>query len=146
MTQETLIPTRQDLYGDYPNPHNLSKEEIKLILDTFHFSLMKDMIDTGTAYILPFQLGLLGVFRVGVYGRGVFDYQLYKDTGIKRYHRNNGTNQEVAVFKWIRTFGHYSSKLRHSVYNFKASRHWKRYIAKRMKENNSILSYYYYDN
>jgi len=144
--QETQTATSLELIKDYSNPHNLSRDEIKLILDTFHFSLMKDMIDTGTAYILPFQLGLLGVFRVAVFGRGVFDYQLYKETGIKRYHRNNGTNQEVAVFRWIRKFGHYSSKLRHSVYTFKPTRHWKRYVAARMKNNNSILSYYYYDN
>lgn len=144
--QEIQTLSSTDFCKTYPNPHNLSKEEIKLILDTFHFSMMQDIVHSGAAYILPFQLGLIGVFRVAAAGRGVFDYQLFKDTGIKRYHFNNGTNQEVAVFKWIRKFGHYSSKMRFGVYAFKPTRHWKRHLAQRMKSNHSILSYYYYDN
>lgn len=138
--------SQRELYKDYSNPHELTPDEVRLITDTFHYLMMKDMIESGAAYVLPFQLGLIGIFRVAVFGRGIFDYQLFKETGIKRYHRNNAVGQEVAVFKWIRKFGHYSSKLKYSVYNFKPTRYWKRYLAARMKDDKSILSYYYYDN
>ena len=144
--QDPLILSPRKFYEDYPNPNNLSPEEIRLITDTFHYSLLKDIVDSGASYLLPFKLGLLGIFRVSVFGRGIFDYQLYKETGIKRYHKNNNTGQEVAVFRWIKTFPYFHSKLRYNVYTFKPSRFWKRYVATRMKSDQSILSYYYYDN
>lgn len=131
------------MYAEYPNPHNLSKGDIRLIMDTFHYMLMHDIIENGTCYILPFELGELTVVRIPVHGRGVFDYQLFKDTGIKRYHKNNNSAQEVAIFKWKKKFPFYRNLPKGKVYMFKASRFWKRYLAKRMKSDKSIFTYHY---
>lgn len=142
-TRDSLTLTQTKLYKDYKNPHNLKKEEIRLIADTFHYLLMHDIIENGSCYILPFKIGELTVTRIPVHGRGVFDYQLFKDTGIKRYHKNNNSSQEVAIFKWRRRFPYYKDLYSGNVYAFKASRFWKRYLASRMKSDKSIFTYQY---
>lgn len=74
----------RDAFKSYPNPYNIKFRDYKLILKTFFWFLMRSVIATGINYVFPYKLGIFGVRKKPTWGRGVFDYKLYKETGIKR--------------------------------------------------------------
>jgi len=77
-----------DFYQDFPEKDLVDKVTYKIILRTFNYMLMKSIIDEGKLYHLPGGLGVLGVFKIPVIGRGVFDYQLFKREGVKVWKKN----------------------------------------------------------
>lgn len=91
--------TTEDTFRTYKNEHNLTKAEYKLIVFTFFTLFAQDLAVTGKVYRLPRKLGTLSIRKKSLHGRGYFDYQLYKETGIKRYIQNNHSSNYVSVFK-----------------------------------------------
>ena len=73
-----------EAFAAYPNKHNITFSDFKLILKTFFSILIEEVINTGDNYIFPNKLGSFGIRKKDTWGRGVFDYQLYKETSIKR--------------------------------------------------------------
>jgi len=99
------------------------------------------MIEEGKLYYLPGRLGVLGVFRIPVIGRGVFDYQLFKSDGTKVWKKNLHSSSYSARFLWRVKRSHFSLPDKTLVFKWEAPRYWKRYLAKRIKDNNSINLY-----
>lgn len=73
-----------ELFKTYNNKYNLSPAEFKLIVRTFFLLLSYSVIDTGNIYLLPKKLGTFSVRKKPTFGRGRFNYKLYKETGIKQ--------------------------------------------------------------
>lgn len=131
-----------DLYNQYPEKDSITKQEFKLVLRTFNYLLMQSIIETGKLYYLPNNLGVIGVFRIPVIGRGVFDYQLYKKEGIKVWKKNLHSSSYSARFMWRHKYPR--SLLPFHIlrsYRWEAPRYWKRHLAKCIKDKNSINLY-----
>lgn len=90
--------TELDAFKTYANKHDISLYDFKLILKTFFFVLQKELISTGDIYSFPFRLGNISVRKKDTYGKGHFDYQYFKDTGLKRYIKNNHSSKYLAKF------------------------------------------------
>ena len=128
-------------YATYNNESNLTKVEYTFIVRTFFFLLSKAMIYQAKSFVLPSKLGVIGIRKVPTHGRGYFDYQLYRKTGIKRYLKNNHSEQLVARVYWHQPY----SKMRDTLvclFKLVPSRIFSRGIAKHIKDNNAITLYY----
>lgn len=134
--------TENNIFEAYDNPYNLSIQDFKLISKTFFTILTTTCIDTGEIYYLPFKLGHFGVFKKATFGRGFFDYQLYKETNIKRWIKNNHSQQYVARFNWDKRFVY--DYMLCKGFAIDVCRDMRRYATKKIKEDNSMLKYYDY--
>ena len=129
----------------YDNKYNLTKEEYNLIVRSFFYIFANDLINTGKVYQLPRNLGTFSIRKKPIFGRGYFDYQLYKDTGVKRYIKNNHSSNYVSRFVWDTNYGRYDPKLPSGeIITFKPARQYARDLAAKIKNNNTIHRYYDY--
>lgn len=81
----------KEVFETYDNPHNLTFFEFKLILKTFFFVFMNNIIHNARIYKLPYKLGMIGVLK-GPDKRKIIDFNLYKQgikTQVKNYHSLN---------------------------------------------------------
>lgn len=127
-------------YDTFPRKKELTRAQFRLITESFNTALLYDMINTGQNYLLPLQLGILGVLQ----SKGKYiDYQYYKDTGDVADQRNWHTDGRIAVFKWRKAgtafFGEPDLK---PSFRLRIHRGTKRYFAKRLKSDLSINTYY----
>lgn len=117
-----------------------------LITKTLFYTLFQEVVNNGTIYKLPFSLGLMGVRKKATYGRGAFDYKLYSETGQKYWRKNLHSDRWVGRIKWdikwLYVMG--SRDIPLWIYKFKPCRDFSRYLAKQIKENNTINKYYDY--
>lgn len=121
---------------------NISKKEYRLIIGTMFFLLMKDAINTGARYSFPEGLGTMGVYKKPTYGRGIFNYKLYNETGEKSYIKNDHSYRHTAVFRWFILGSSFSEDYFKSLcYTWSASRYWKRYLAQKIKGEANIHIY-----
>lgn len=143
MPKIKLSKSLVDFYENYPHKESVNRSTYRLILRTFNYLLMKSMIDEGKIYHLPNSLGVLGVFKIPVIGRGVFDYQLYKKEGVKVWKKNLHSSSYSAQFTWKLFKPRMPLPRRVSTsYKWTAPRYWKRYLAKSIKLRNTINLYY----
>lgn len=135
--------TLRDLYEAFPNKDEIPYHEYRLILKTFNYLFVKSMIESGKVYYIPGHLGVMGIFRVPVAGRGVFDYKLYGETGVKVWKKNLHSSSYTARFIWMLRYPR-AILPKHILTAFKweAPRFWKRYLAREIKEKNAINRYY----
>lgn len=141
--REKVYKDFNDIYLSYPHADSVTKAQFKLILKTFNYLLIKSMVDEGKVYQLPKKLGVMGVFKLPVAGRGVFDYKLFHTDGTKLWRKNLHSSSYAAQFKWKLLFPRtdlptYISK----PFRWNATRYWRRYLARQIKENNTINLYY----
>lgn len=129
-----------DFYDKYPDKEEISLEEYKLIAKTFNYFLVKSMIEEGKLYLLPNRMGVLGILKQRVFGRGVFDYNLYKKEGIKVWKKNLHSSSYAARFIWDQRI--HRTDLKDHIYRWDPPRDWKRELARQIKENNTISLYY----
>lgn len=132
--------TFNDFYEKYPDKENVSLEEYKLILKTFNYLMVKSMVEEGKLYLLPNRMGVLGIYKQKVFGRGVFDYALYKKEGLKVWKKNLHSSSYAARFLWDQRV--HRTDLTDHVYKWDPPRDWKRNLAKEIKEKNNISTYY----
>ncbi len=132
--------TLSDLYEHFPDKEEVPLEQYKLILKTFNYTMVKSMIEEGKVYLLPNKLGALGIMKQRVFGRGVFDYNLYKKEGIKVWKKNLHSSSYAARFTWDQRV--HRTVLTDNIYKWDPPRDWKRELAKQIKENNTISLYY----
>jgi hypothetical protein len=99
------------------------------------------MIYEAKTYAIPKSLGAIGIRKQPTHGRGVFDYKLYRETGIKRYHYNNHSEQFTTILYWDQHSGRMKDNL---VCTFKLApnRLFSRELAKHIKTTNAINKYY----
>ena len=134
-------------FDSYSNTHEISKVQFVLIIKTFFYLLTRRLLE-GHVYKLPFGVGLIGCLRqpISKVTKGVFDYQLYKTTGIKRYHQNTHSHNQLVRIRWILTkHTDIVPKWFQTFFKFEPTRDWKREIATKIKSNFSILKYQPYE-
>lgn len=123
-----------DFYKEFPHKNLVDKSTYKLVLKTFNYLLMKSITDEGKLYYLPGGLGVLGVFKIPVIGRGVFDYQLYKKEGVKVWKKNLHSSSYSARFLWRTRYARITLARKAAyTYKWEAPRYWKRYLAQCIK-------------
>lgn len=99
-TQKITYPSvnLKDSYEDFEFKDEIDYPTYRMIMATFHLTLLDSMMNEGAVYMLPQGLGHIGCFQRSTYGRGVFDYKLYNTEGIKRYIKNNHSGGRVVKF------------------------------------------------
>ena len=134
-----------DIFNSYDNPHKIDKNTFLLILRTFMVLFVKSMVEEGKVYTLPYFLGVLGVRKRKPAKPVYVDYGHYRKTGEKRMHLNFHSNGYIARFKWnkpdLRLPGSTPYKFL-LCQDFQASRQTVRYLAKQIREQNTINKYY----
>ena len=77
-----------DMFQTFDNTSNLTKNDFNLIIKVF-FKVMTDAtVNEGKIYQIPYRLGTFGVRKRQTVGRGVFDYNLFKQDGTKVWKKN----------------------------------------------------------
>lgn len=153
MTQKTTLGPRKLRTADnnylslfktfktYKNEFNLTEQQFNIIIKSFFFILLREMIQKAKTFALPNKLGVFGIRKTPTHGRGYFDYQLYRNTGIKRYLRNNHSEQLVARIYWNQAYNRMRDKLV-CIFKLAPSRKFTRGLSQYIKNNNSISQYY----
>ncbi len=151
MTKKTIQETSKyylnelDIFKEYPNKYNITEKDFTVIVRSFFYLMMHKIIYEHLIFQLPYGIGRMGVFKKITGGRGVFDYKLYKEHGIKHWHRNLHTHNYVARIRFdVRWPGCRFESIGKMI-KFKANRTSCRDLAKHLKQNNVIYKYYDYD-
>lgn len=131
-------------FDKYDNPHNIDKNDFSFIIKTFFVVLTKSIVDDGKIYKLPFGLGSLGIRRRPTYGRGVFDYQLYKKEGIKVWKKNLHSSMYSAQVFWDKRGNRFTLPEYTHVFKLQACRDLTRHLSQQIKQHNTINNYYDY--
>lgn len=84
MRDNNTYLTETDSFYTYDNKYNLSINDYRLILRVFFTLFIEELVHSGNIFILPCRLGNLSIRKKETFGRGNFDYQLYKTTGVKK--------------------------------------------------------------
>ena len=132
-----------DIYNSYERKNKPSKKVFKNVLLSFNYILMKDIIDNGTIYHLPKKLGLLYIGRSktrDIHNRKM-DMHHYMKTGEKVYFTNKHSLGYTASFKWDKHDSEYFQLYARMRAYFTPLRGFKRYLAKCIKEHNTIQKY-----
>lgn len=144
------MPKTPQLTANYKLAYNkvkhlkLTTKEFRLILNTYHHLMMKDMIDTGAVYLLPNSLGYIGVLKRNTVGVGMFNYKLYNEEGIKSYIKNKHSSNLAANFVWFHAFPFRGVPKKYiNMFKFRAVRFYKRHLASIIKNENSIHIYHH---
>lgn len=75
--------TPTELFVKYDNKFGISKYDFNLIVKIFFKTLAHSMMVEGKVFQIPKRLGTLGIRKRPTFGRGVFDYNLFKSEGLK---------------------------------------------------------------
>lgn len=141
--RDRVYKSFDDIYESYPNKGKVTKAEFKLVLKTFNYLLVKSMVEEGKIYQLPKRMGAMGIFKLPVAGRGVFDYKLFHLDGTKVWKKNLHSSSYAAQFKWKLLFPRTDLPSQVSrVFKWHATRYWRRYLATQIKEKNTINLYF----
>lgn len=135
-----LKGTVLDIFKQYDNKYNLTSQEFKIILSTFNFLMISDMIKTGTAYNLPHSNGTLVLGRVKNYRKFYPDFKLMREQKIAVPIRNTHSGGEYALFKWYPAGNKGYSEIK-TLWKFRAYRPNKKLLSESIIKDNSILNY-----
>jgi len=135
--------TLKSIYENSALKDKISYKDYELISDTFFHLLTRSMIEEGKVYYLPPTLGTIGIYKTKK-TKKMIDFDLFKKTGVKANIRNHHTHGSMAKVHWrtiwpqfrVSNFGH------PTIFRFKIARDSARYLAKQIKENNTISKYY----
>lgn len=135
-----------DIWETYENPHKITKAQFNLALHTFVFAMIKSIIDEGKVYYLPPKLGKIGITKGTNKGKKILDYDYFKKTGDKKYHKNFHSSGYLARFNWMKDFTRFNigNQRATNVFDIKLCRYFSRYLASQIKNNNVINKYYDY--
>lgn len=138
--------TELDIFNVYSNKFNLKKNEFLLIVRAFFALLGHEMIASGKIYYIPPFLGTLSVRKLKATST-IMDWNLYKQYGIKRKSTNFHSAGLVAKFKWETKTARFKSAhlSKTNLFSFKPARPLARYLASKIKLNNTINKYYDYN-
>jgi hypothetical protein len=115
-------------------------KEYKLILDTFHKLVSKNIIELGTRYTLPHKLGVLSIRRKKNKPKKVIDFHKTKLYGETIYHNNYHSEGQYCFYHWEKEFP-YAIFTYKQLYEFEPTRFNKRTLAKGIKEKNTLNKY-----
>ncbi len=132
--------TIADIYNRSECKDKVSSKVFKEVWDLFATFLSKELIHTGKAYKLPFHLGTLQI-RKDKSRRKTIDFHKTKQYGQTIYNTNNHSEGYYAFLYWDTHRPHCQMEFK-SIYKIEFTRDNKRYLARQIKENNSITKYY----
>lgn len=117
-----------------------------LIIKVFFKTLTYSTINSGKVYYVPNKLGIIGIAKRRTVGRGAFDYQLYKEQGLKVWRKNTHSGMYAAKIFWKTIFPRFNVKTIYpnNIFKFTPCREYSRYLSKQIKEQNTISKYYDY--
>lgn len=140
--------TEHDIFKIYKNQYNIDKQQFVKIVQAFFVLLLKDMVNNGTVFYLPPMLGILGIVKQRLKKPlQRFDYVHYKATGEKIFLTNAHSEGWLAKFKWrLPNYRYKNTTFNNNTCNvrFIPSRFASRFLAKQIKQNNTIVKYYEY--
>jgi len=136
--------TYADLYAEFEDKDKVTYKEFTDILKFFNTSLLTSCAETGICYRLPGNCGILGAFRYknDAPEKQSLDFGYYSKTGILRKHRNTHTFGYKGFFQLNREHSLVALSPSRYVFKFIPSRPLTRYLAKCLKEKNTIHKYY----
>lgn len=139
----TYHTTIHDLWDDYPHKDKITKSKFKKIIQTANYLTVKQAIYTGEGYVLPKRCGIFSVRKgkTKASRKKYIDFNHFRKTGEKIYHRNKHSEGWFAKFQW--TLAYPLSVIKnHQFYKFKPSKVHKSNLAKAIREDNTIIKYY----
>lgn len=138
--------TLADTYKEYLLLHPkgtkyyLTAKRYREVNERFFELIHLYMITTGEPVKLPHGLGYLRLRRRRTSEElRKIDYFQTKKYKKAIYHENNHSNGYYVRYKWDKTRIYLKNK---NMYGFRACRWANRFLAKNIKENNSIVKYY----
>lgn len=136
-----IVIESKEVFDNYSNPHNLKLSDFRLIVKAFFLIMVKELIYSYKAFVLPKGLGILSIRKRATIGRGVFDYKTYRTSGIKRYIKNNHSEQFAVNIFWDKSYLRVKDKMI-GLFKFYPARDFSRELAKHIKQDNAISKYY----
>lgn len=114
----------------------------KKIIENYFKFLLAGLFESNV-YKLPNNTGIIGIFKRPTVGKGLFDYKLYAEEGIKSWRKNFHTHKYAVNFSW-NPKGNFSSFPAYikTTFKFSAVRDSKRMLAKKIKTDNIIETFY----
>ena len=134
-----------DIYIESALKDKISKYDFMLICETFTHLLAKSMIEGGIVYRLPHRLGSLGINKTKTAKKFYIDFKHYNATGEKIPLKNKHSQGYYARFRWKKA-APYAIFPYKKMFTFKPTRANKRYLAKCIKEKNTITKYFEHEN
>jgi len=139
--------TEQEMWKTFPENPDIDKRKFLLIIKTFFYLLMKSVIDEGKVYFFPNKLGIFGTFKSKTKPKMV-DFSHFKKTGQTIFRRNLHTHGLMTKTTWIMRWPKFDvgDASLNNVFRYKCTRDFNRYLASKIKNENTINKYYDYDN
>lgn len=101
MSDYKKIYTYVDMYENYENPYNLSRQDFRLIVSSFNVALAELALETGGVYKMPGRSGMLSLARCKTSSRPRIDFAHYHKTGEVRPFRDFVKLMDSQVPRWI---------------------------------------------
>lgn len=142
-TEPKLLDFYKRSYETFKLQNEVSWNEYYAVAQTFFEILMRNMMEEGYLYSLPFSLGIIGILKRKAKANPI-DWVATKQSPDRKLVRIKNAHSElhVARFKW-RTQNKYVFKPSiPSFWKFKASRDNQRKLAKYILQHNTINKYY----
>ena len=133
-----------EIFRAYPNKYNITSKDFTLILKTFFFIMVHNMIYKYKIYKLPYGLGHMGIYKRNTIGRGCFDWKLFHTEGIKHWKKNLHTHGLAATCAWDRRYPKVRHYFEFGMFKFKFARDSARELGRYINNNNIIHNYYDY--
>lgn len=134
-----------DVYKEYPysqdttSPYYCTKKEFTEINKAFNLLLVRYLINTGELYKFPGGLGNIKVRkRKARLDEQFIDFKKTKALGKTVHFQNMHSGGFYARFKWYKNRVSLANK---NAFKFNPVRAAKRFLAKSIKERNTILNY-----
>jgi hypothetical protein len=132
--------TAIDIYELYPNKDKVDWKTYNKIIRTFNHLLVMHAIETGEIIKLPLRTGTFGVVKSKT-NHKAFNLFHYLRTGEKTYYKNRHSEGYHAKFLWSKKNPY--CLLTHKVlYKLSMTRYHKRYLSKKIMEENYISKYF----
>jgi len=147
MARENKRTTLKDIYFNFytnevdpDSEYFLDYKEFRNAVETLLTLHVMYVVNTGKKIHFPHGMGLLYIKRLKDYENKhkKIDFGLTKKLGVTVYHRNKHSNGYYGRFKWDKSKHYIRNK---QLFKFKPSRAAARYLAKQIKEKNTIVRY-----
>lgn len=141
MTKKSNTFGVRHMYQESKLKEKIEYKLYKEIWDVFSKHFVNECTLSGNGYILPHKLGVFQIRKKRtVKGRKRIDFKKTLEYGMTIYHSNRHTDGYYGMWYWNKTkpYGICSNK---HHFKFELVRKNKRFIAKQIKESNTIINY-----
>lgn len=135
-----LKATLTDAFKAYENKYGLTSDQYQLIASTVNHLIIADIVENGSAYVLPYGTGLLSIIKSKAKVNPHPDFKLLNEEGIALPHRNLHSDGKYAMFKWWQNhpFAFFRTK---GMWRYKSYRENKKLLSRAIINRNTITKY-----